>query len=1553
MVVKTTNIYSEIADNFISVDRSLGEALRPRQQAGPAPTPFLDEVAKKKQDAEKKAKMGYEGFPTGVPAGPRIPAAPSGAQPGTPKQLFAKGMGLYQRNVIEPSMAILTSPFHSPTTNPFSNQVVENYRNWDNPRFLGSNIPVKGVGELAVDPINLIPFAAFPAGAAAVAGKVGMKVLAEDLTRLAAKTAAVEALPGRAIGAGVKAGREKVIPGAKRFLSEQAGTLPLGTRELTLKKFADPKLQKQLVELKGVAKGYGFDLTAVQGLKEGDYWVHLQLPREKGPLGVPIEFIQKFPDKLGTNEALDKIKYIAPRISDQRLGIGDGRSFLPFRNLDDAGRFLKEGDVSAVATEIKQTGPTGIVKPLTPEQRVNLARNTLKFGLPLKELEAKVTQLKLELDNAIMKFGDKPGDKYIQAKRDAVTKAEEELATVKNLMAAAKVPTPVESIPSAAPAVPEVAPVAEVPYGVAPEVTSAIAKAKGKVFEDIRSGSLPAFNRAAPDSMTQYAQRSSQYVIDILGNDPAIRLYRGVGPKWVEREGKGLGQFWTSDLDIAKQYARGRDIYQVDVKASEIANRFLGERVGGKESEYRLTEELSQRAVKLSSVTEVHYGGLKVPASRDVPIPKVAVTLPEAPPEVPPVEVKTPIQATQRVKAIQQKGKVAPDSVPLEAAKEAHIEMGAPDGPMPPKTPVAKGVPPSEEPSKIVRQIAAKATTGERPDITLLRLHEAAISNEQRRVNIITRDGNAKFRTLNVGELRRGQLVPRDTDIPVLDELYNALHNPSKVASGEVKVPKGFESIYQELRDLTNWEEAARLDFDPAMATVEDYFYRGWKPPEGSFADVSQGRPLVRTPSFNKLRVNATYKEMREVGFEPLYWNPYQQWGLSRMQGVKYREQMELVAHLKGMGDEFIQPHAGGPIPQGWRVPEVGPAFEGKPFAIADEATGEPVTMFTRRWIVPDKIANTLENIYGKRPDLGKLAIGGKDIDPLAVIDWLTFTPKRAKLIGSFFQQIDFLSRSGVGSWSMMVDSLMAGKPIQGAMALAKYPETVGKILRANFSPTYRQTLAKQLDSITPLLKDRPGVNLKAVSEAGLSLTDVTIFPKDMDKLVRQVATESGIKGKALNSVVELESAMRRGLFDGVYPAAIITDIENNIAPMVARMYPNLNDAQLCGTIARIANKKYSTIPASQSVIQNQVFRETAKRVFFSISESEGLLRQAAGAIRGPESAYWRKHWIGAYLALIATASVIHFASTGKVLPTERFTPITKDKWGPLPFGYNTRFASPTLPFTGRGGTELTLDVVGQMDTALRILNPQFFVESRTSVPVRSLMNQVSGTDFFGKPIDDVGPGGVVSRTTQLVQDMFSPIGIGGIGAEGIRRTVPGADRAIQEGEVRLGIPGLALQAVGTNIRAATREQRLRSVHGAGVQKTLDGLDNLGLNLGYVTYRFDTTFKVKGGEIYLTTAQREQLQWMTDDAIVKGIKSYLDSPLFQVKTNEEKKEYIKGKMTDIRADVRAKYRLVLKGTRQQSKPGVTPTTVPTTQYPKTETKEELQKRLNDSWRANH
>ena len=748
-------------------------------------------------------------------------------------------------------------------------------------------------------------------------------------------------------------------------------------------------------------------------------------------------------------------------------------------------------------------------------------------------------------------------------------------------------------------------------------------------------------------------------------------------------------------------------------------------------------------------------------------------------------------------------------------AKNAQIDSAIPDGSKSPPVTDEVTVPPagsSHMPSvenRLLRKSIAARQSDERLDQTILALHEAAIAEAIQEADGVVVRGNQLLQSANIGVRRGNTIAAREEDVFILDHLYNALHNPSKVASGEIKLANRVKELFENLRQEMDFESALRIDFEPNMATRDDYFYRGWKPPKGMF-ESRRGR-LVTKPGFKKPRNGATYQEMRELGFEPLFWNPYEQLRVAKLQGIRFREQTELVEALKTLGDDMIKPHQTGPLEVGWRVPEVGPAFEGKPIAFRNKATGELQQATVGRWQVRTEMANPLENMYGKKPKGLEVSVGGRDFNLIKYIDWLTFMPKRAKLFGSFFQQSDFLTRGGIGSWHGMVNAMRKGHPFEAVSHLAHYPMTVKDILHANFSPGKRLSLMEQLKSTKPIVEGRPGINLQEISRSGLGLTDVTIFDGAVDDIVRDVATEVGWvkKGKAIpRALIALEGSMRRGLFDGVYRAAIINDIRHNIAPVMARTYPNDTDAQIARRIAIAANKRFSTIPASQSVIQDRTIRETAKRLFFSINESEGLLRQATGLLRGPNKQFWLENWLGTWLFMITTAEIIHFASTGKYLPFDRFSPIASTEYGPSPIGYNRDFASPDLPFRGTGDNKIQLDIAGQMDTAFRVLDPEGFVEGRFSVPIRAAQNQKAGENFYGNDITTLGPGGVASRTAQLAQDLGAPIGFGQSAMEILRPNLP--EGLVAETESRIGLVGQLIQATGQNVRSELLDDQLK-----------------------------------------------------------------------------------------------------------------------------------------------
>ena len=439
-----------------------------------------------------------------------------------------------------------------------------------------------------------------------------------------------------------------------------------------------------------------------------------------------------------------------------------------------------------------------------------------------------------------------------------------------------------------------------------------------------------------------------------------------------------------------------------------------------------------------------------------------------------------------------------------------------------------------------------------------------------------------------------------------------------------------------------------------------------------------------------------------------------------------------------------------------------------------------------------------------------------RTLDLWETVDATVYITKRAKLFGSFFQQYDFSFRNFLGSWGAAADAMLSGAPVDSVKHLMHIPENISTIVRAYFSPGARKRLALWYQSTEPLVKERPNINPSNMVEAGLSKMDPTIFPR-IDDIAKDIYKEdSWINPRKYKQVlVAIESAMRRGLYDGVYPASMITDLKNNIIPQMIRQHPDYTDWQIMSEAARQVNKVYSVIPVEQSVIQQRHMRGFLQRVFFSFGESEGLLRMAASSVRGNNKRFWGTRWLGVYVGLGVMANIIHGFSTGKPLPASRYVPLSKTQHSWLPIGYNPTFFAPTiggpdswLPFGGRRDAELTLDLVGQYDTVFRVLDGEFpmkdFVEARESVPIRALQNQIVGTDFFGAPITEKGPYGIASRAAQLGRDAFAPIGMGEGAIELFGDMIPGGEGLFTPGASRLGTKGTIIKATGLNVRAAS-----------------------------------------------------------------------------------------------------------------------------------------------------
>jgi hypothetical protein len=687
---------------------------------------------------------------------------------------------------------------------------------------------------------------------------------------------------------------------------------------------------------------------------------------------------------------------------------------------------------------------------------------------------------------------------------------------------------------------------------------------------------------------------------------------------------------------------------------------------------------------------------------------------------------------------------------------------------------------------------------GEKPEIGVLRRYEGELNTHGLEVRRDMDRGNRFLGSLGVG---------RPTGSSRVVERYGEMEDLFKALHGEGPVPPRLQPVFDDLKAALDIETAATLDFDPKFMARPDYFPRGWrevdlgKPPAGMPRSPSG---IGTTPGFAKNRVEETFTEMLEKTYtrpdgtqyklEPKSWNPYEMLALRRIDAAQYRAGKEMVERLKVVNKAIP---VDGPLPDGWRVPKVGPAFEGKSLVAPPDANNAAPSFFgyTDRYAVPDSVADVLENNYGARVSLGKY--------PEKVLD-AAQNAKRIKLMGSLFQQIDFSTRTGFAMWGGAADDLLSGKPVSAVAKMLKSPVEVGNLVRMNVSPQGRAALRDEILSGKPIFKERPGISLRGVAEAGWQQQDFSIVRRDISNTLKDIAareTEKGLAGlpqRAKRNLGRLEAANQRGLFDGVYPQAQTVAIKNWVLPRLVRQHPDWTDQQIMGQAADEINKAFSTLGDYQTVFKNPYMNHLTHHLIFSTNEAESLLRGAGSAFHGNNKRLWGTFYLGGAMMLGAVANLAHMATTTitegrpEPLPFDRYNPLRTSEKSPLGIGYNSAFLSPDIPLRGTDGDRLTLDLVGQMDTAFRILDPVGFISSRESVAVRALANQLTGRDYDYNEIDTVGPKGIVSRAAQAVSDLYEPIG-----ASHLRKGLEvGGDK-----REPVGLAGEVIQAAGPNLR--------------------------------------------------------------------------------------------------------------------------------------------------------
>ncbi len=1121
------------------------------------------------------------------------------------------------------------------------------------------------------------------------------------------------------------------------------------------------------------------------------------------------------------------------------------------------------------------------------EQPIETAGPMFAGAPPVSEgapaARAGVTLTPKELQNAARNVGDpEQAREYLRMVEDGTLKLDAE--GMQRLLRVAQEPTPVEAARRLLQAQRAYRNADEVTPAIQAELDDARA-ARDAIYR--RNGWEIPGSRPAPTNLG--ARETPQVPPPARPPAPqedTVRLYRGEGAAAGDLPTEGQGRWFTPSQDEAAVYGRETPPTVAELRAGNLPTENVqavdvprdvyeaARQQGGAQA--ILPPEWAARARPVSELPNRAPGGLEAftpplgdlrapqpPAPSGLPGDRGARQAALSDPGAAPQEISAaidelvaageplpprpapaagpsdrPIAPPERLLATefhepQYRFPGEPDPAPAAPAGGRMVEAAQPPTggggrrpPRPPTTPPPK--PPGADHEARMLALLDELIPGEPVDNELLRRLEGTLKAAGLEIEHELDAGNRMLRGLGVGK-RIGN-VRAVEGTPEMVALRTALH-------GEGPVPPRFQAVYDELRRWVDWEQADRIDFDPDAAQIEDYFSRGWRPVElspdaaerrirgsGGFGARPQSEMRRTDAKFTTL-LNTTWTrgDGSQFKLEPWDWNPFGQAALRRVNGVRYRAQMTLLEHLKVL-EQAVSVKLENEIPSGWSVPRIGPAFEGTkvPTVAADGTKG---WMTVNRHAVPDRVANTLENQFGRiRHEEGVIS----------AVEQAAQFAKNAKLFGSFFQQADFATRSGGSSTAAALDDLMHGKPVSAVAKVMRIPRNMVDMAAANLLPNRRVAWREKLLSEEPWVKGRK-ISARGILEQGWNVSgDTTSVATDITSTLRS-ALEDGRKfadanllRQAQRRFVNMNTSVKNGLFHGTYRVAQYHSLRDQIVPRLIRQHPEWSDTQIMADAARQVNIMYSSLGEYQQVLRNQpALREIAHNMLFSTNEMEALLKQAGSALgvtNRRNSKLWAQNTMGSMLFLAAVAETVHFAATRKPLPLDRFVPVTieRDEYGarrnpfnPLNWSYNSTFLSPNVPLLhGRAGLPISLDLMGQLDTAFRVLDPTNFIAARVNVLPRAGWNQIRGKDFYGRPIDQVGPLGIVSRAQQAAVDIGLPIGATNVAA---------ATGAIPEQEGRLGVQGQLAQATGFNFRAASNAELLQRLAGGRDWQSLSG----------------------------------------------------------------------------------------------------------------------------------
>ena len=674
------------------------------------------------------------------------------------------------------------------------------------------------------------------------------------------------------------------------------------------------------------------------------------------------------------------------------------------------------------------------------------------------------------------------------------------------------------------------------------------------------------------------------------------------------------------------------------------------------------------------------------------------------------------------------------------------------------------------------------------------------------------------------------------------------LHNPN-IRRDDIIPPEGWEDIHSSLMEVAKKEESEYMAFFQKYDMAEEYnmfdsnpnyFPQMWNAPSEYTYKNGKWDLIEGAKGHLKERNLMSWDAKIEAGWSPRTWNPFEMMAMRRIRGIEHREGLLLQRKLKSQGvAHSVNPDPGNLSKLDYRVPKVGPAFEG--FLMRSSKTNELALL--GETYVPGRVADVLENMLGVTNE-AKLTIGSKRFDVLDMLASFASKVKQTLLLATGFQDFDMLFRAMYG-----VTGRAAMKPIQFLVggpsvkisrvtpkktALATTADlltgrqrnpiisTLGLLPRILVSRLYggefmgmgRQAITNRILSGFRLYDDF-NISLKMVAENGWNIEgDTSIYKRVYKEAVDEIAGSFNKTNKNDNVVTgrvkQLIAWNNSSLFQGTYREMQAFALENSIIPRLRKDNPLATPEQIARMAADAVNTMSSSLGAWDQIVQNKQVRDVISTVIFSPNETESWLKMGARAFTGDNKALYGEYWFGMVTFLAITANVLNYKNTGEFLPINAYSPIrTKSIDGDhdLPYipVYNSRFMSPIID-TGRNGLPIYLDLVGQADTTIQwMLNPPSAINNRTSPMINFFRPYVTGKTFYGEPLET----NLDKVSYSILQNL--PLGIFQLG-QLFREDVPLIESLLPEAESRIGTPGYLYQAGGLNVRAMSFDELLSEV---------------------------------------------------------------------------------------------------------------------------------------------